>query len=746
MVYTSDCEECLTVDEKDVMRNKASGIATSASSHELDLSMLLIELWEGKWIILLFLLVSLSLGAFYISRQVPEYQAELLLQIKSNRHAGVNFSGQAVPSSFIGGNQNDQQAAQIALIKSRFILAPVVKSLGLDIHAVPIQSRFMKLFSPLHASVGISVFEISSSDRNEPFQLVFEREGQYSLYNATHDLVLRGEVGKLASNQRGTIRLRVDAVHAPPHTAFSLTKTWDTIPINELRSRLQINDLGTKFQTGVLALWLNHSNPEVAVKILNVVGKTVQAKDAQRNAMEASKTLDFLFKQLPITKHDLEKSELALNRYRSKNGTYDIKFNGRYLLRQLVAIDSKLDKLSIEKIDKLQKYTEAHPYLISLETKVNELKHVRVKLEAKLRMLPAADQIAVNLMRDVKVKNDLYMVLLNKIQELQVVKAGIVSDIRILSLARLPHEPLPRGRKTIYVLSLFLGLMLSAGVIYVRKLMFPSVDDPHWSERQFNLVNLAVIPYSKEQLLSDTKFKSDELKQLLLLAHLYPKNLAIESLRSLRTTLQIRLASTSNQVVSIMGVSPGIGKTFVSANLAYLLATSGRRVVVIDSDMRRGTLHKYYNVAPELGLAEMLAGKKTLAEVLLPTVHENLMLIPRGTYPDSPAELLGGQRFQEMISQLTEEFDIVLIDTPPVLLVTDAVLIGVHSGTNYLVIGSGVHQPLDIEMTIKRLTNAGLALDGSIFNHFKPGTIGQKGYYKYGYKYSYYYDDKEPSV
>ena len=271
-------------------------------------------------------------------------------------------------------------------------------------------------------------------------------------------------------------------------------------------------------------------------------------------------------------------------------------------------------------------------------------------------------------------------------------------------------------------------------------MLYPRVDDPHWGERHFDLINVAIVPYSKEQFANTSQQLNNTLsKPSPLLAEANPRNLAIESLRSLRTTLQVKLSSESNNIVSILGVSPGVGKSFVSANLAYLFAIAGKRVVVVDTDMRRGTLHKYFNVAPVPGLAEILSNQKTLAETLMPTSHANLMVVSRGTYPLDPSELLASKHFKELLTTLSGQFDIVIVDTPPVLLVTDAVLIGVHAGTNYLVVGAGEHQPAEIEMSIKRLTNAGITLNGSIFNYNKQSSSNQYG----GQKYGAYYDDKE---
>ena len=734
------------------MSNMSPGQQVSQQDGEINLSQVLHRLWVNKWLILIIMLSTLSLGIFYANRQVPLYQSELLLQINTDHPGvGIGLASRGPQQINFGFGQNKPIATQIALIKSRVILSPVVKSLALDILAVPKQSQAMKFLLPSHAKIKVTQFIVPRQDIGKPFTLVFYKTNRFNLYNSTKHLLLRGQVGHLAMNQDKTIHLKIDSViNLSANTTFSIMKIPESNIIGALKHQLNITDLGdNKVSTGILELTLSNPNPETAVLILNAIAKMVKEQDVQKNAEEALKMLEFLYIQLPITKKDLERSETKLNKYRSKSGKIDIKLQAEYLLKELTEVDKNLSELRINKIDMLQRYTTAHPYILALNTKLRESRADRTKLEKQLQKLPASDQIAVNLMRDVEVKNTLYMLLLNKIQELQVVKAGIVSDVRILALAKLPNDSLPQNRKLIYIAALIIGFILGLITIFARNLFYPRVDDPHWSERHFDLINLAIIPYSKEQFQNSSFTKAKTTKQLPLLSYVNPRNIAIESLRSLRTALQVRLSCEMNNIVSILGVSPGVGKTFVSANLAYLLATAGKRVVLVDTDMRRGTLHKYFNLLPTPGLSELLNHKISLDEALMPTLHENLMVLPRGAYPTDPSELLTTDSFKDnILTPLSQQFDIVVIDTPPVLLVTDAVLISVHSDTNYLVVGANSHQPIDIEMSIKRLLNGGVTLHGSIFNFHRRENTGKNGYgygYGYGYGHNYYYDDKETS-
>lgn len=709
---------------------------------EINISAVFSQLRENIRLIIALVVISLAVGIFYTSRQVPLYQSEILLQVKSSREGGAS-SVSGLLSQFkldVGGD--NAESTQIVLMKSPYILLPVVKSLSLDIQAGSQKSILNKLFFPLLSKIEVKEFDLPAQYVNKNYSLVYDREKHYQLYDSEKKLILMGRIGELVTGKDGTIHLLINSIIAPLHTRFNIKKIPPLKVVESLKNKLNVLDLGTKLdRTGVLRLSLIDPNPEKVVLILNDIGQTVQAKDIESNAIEASKTLEFLYQQLPITKLDLEKAETLLNQYRAKSRKIDIKLQSKYLLEKLTGFDEQLSTLKIDRIDKLQAYTSEHPIIIALNTKIREINAERHKLEVQLTKLPASDQVAVNLMRDVQVKSSLYTLLLKKIQELQVIKAGIVSNVRILSKASVPYEALPMKRGKTILLFAFTGLFLSVLIIFIRKVMYACVEDPHWGERNIGLTNLAIVPYSKEQSLKIVNEYGNTVLGYPLLAHVNSWDLAIESLRSLRTSLQIRLNCESNNIVSILGLSPSVGKTFVTANLAYLLAVTGKRVVMIDTDMRRGMLHKYFNVKPSLGLAEVLNAKETLEKALLLTkVNDNLFILPRGGFPRDPSELLTSEQFKNVVNTLSKQFDVVLIDTPPLLLVTDAVLIGVHAGTNYLVLGANAHQPSQIELSIKQLTNAGVSLNGSIFNFHKKAKLGSSGYYKYGYKHNYYND------
>lgn len=193
--------------------------------------------------------------------------------------------------------------------------------------------------------------------------------------------------------------------------------------------------------------------------------------------------------------------------------------------------------------------------------------------------------------------------------------------------------------------------------------------------------------------------------------------------------MQFALMDAKNRVIVLTGPTPGIGKSFLAVNLAVLLAHSGKKVLLIDADMRRGVLDRYFGLAPAPGLSELLSDQSALADAIRETPVPGLSFIPAGTRPPNPSELLMSARLPQYLEGLGKRYDVVLVDSPPVLAVTDATIFGRMAGSTFLVLRSGMHTEGEIADAIKRLRTAGVDLQGGIFNGVPQKTRGYgRGY------------------
>jgi tyrosine-protein kinase Etk/Wzc len=199
------------------------------------------------------------------------------------------------------------------------------------------------------------------------------------------------------------------------------------------------------------------------------------------------------------------------------------------------------------------------------------------------------------------------------------------------------------------------------------------------------------------------------------------------------------MLEASNNRLMISGPSPKVGKTFISANLATVVAQVGQRVLLVDVDMRKGYLHKVLGTSSTNGLSDLLIKRCDLATAINKTGVENFDFISRGQIPPNPSELLMHANFTDFLEQVSNMYDLVILDTPPLLAVTDAAIVGRQSGTALVVARFGVSPIREIELTMRRFAQNGINLKGAIFNGVEKRASAYYGYAGYGY---YHYDYK----
>jgi tyrosine-protein kinase Etk/Wzc len=328
------------------------------------------------------------------------------------------------------------------------------------------------------------------------------------------------------------------------------------------------------------------------------------------------------------------------------------------------------------------------------------------------------------------VSNDTYTGLLNQAQQLDIARAGTVGNVRIVDKSDVDITRPIWPRKIIVVLGgALLGGLVALVYVFIRQMLNRGIEDPAVIEK-IGLPVYATIPISaREQALQGKRGHGDGKQHLLVMDA--PADLATEALRSLRTSLHFARLEAKNNVLMISGSSPDAGKTFVSANLAAVVAQSNQRVLLIDGDMRMGSLHNVVGGKAEVGLSELISGQADLVATTRQIGSlENLHFIARGKIPPNPSELLMNARFSALLDHLKQMFDLIIIDTPPILAVTDAAIIGHHAGTALLVVRFGLNQAREIALARQRFEQNNVPLKGAIFNAVERRS---SGYYSYAY-------------
>lgn len=729
-----------------------AGHSGLVNEEALDLKPLLHDLWGNRWLLAITTVVCFIFAEVYLHLKIPMYSANVLLQVDNkgssqSLFADVGFGAASASSADV----------QTVLIKSRYILEPVAQTLGMDVQVsndyFPLLGAWYarqhtdSLAKPLFGlnkyawggeQLNIKKFTVPTSQENKNFNLIAdETPGDYRLFDDNNTLILKGHVNQLVtkSTSDGLFVFQVEALTANPGTQFHVFKK-NLEPLAEsIGHQIQINDLNTSAAasgaTGVLEMSLIGSNPHAIVQLLNTIAQVAADKSLEQKTAEASKSLAFLNQQLPLVKQSINDAENELNLYRAKAGQIDLSLQTKFLLTQMTDAQKNLEVTKLAKVEALQKDTPEHPLVIDLSNKEKALTDSLSVLQAKLSQLPASDQTVVGLMRDVKVKSELYLVLLNKIQNLKVIKASTVSDLRILNLASVPDVPIYVNKSSILLGIPGGGFLFCALVIFIFNRFQGKIMDPNELEQRFGLINMAIVPFSKNQKEGMNKKGNN------LLAIRDPKDLSIEALRSFRTSLQFSMIGVKNNIITIMGTTDSIGKSFISANFAYLLADTGKRVLLIDGDIRRGQLKNYFKIKEAKGLSDVLAGLSTFEEVVIKR-YPQLDFIASGTYPPNPSELLMAPMLKHLLDRASAVYDLVIVDTAPVLAVTDAAVIGQHAGSNFIVLASNRHNPDEVQHALKTLKTNGIHVNGSIFNFADQ----QKGLYRYQQNYNYNYDYK----
>ncbi|WP_219833833.1 polysaccharide biosynthesis tyrosine autokinase [Klebsiella pneumoniae] len=713
--------------------------ATSKDADEIDLGRLIGEFIDHRKLIIsvtsLFTLVALIYAIF----ATPIYQADALIQVEQKQaNAILSNLSQMLPDS------QPQSAPEIALIRSRMILGKTVDDLNLQARVkqkyFPLLGRgFARLSGDKPGSLSISRLYIPENDNDTP-EIILTVKERNSFSISVGDFIINGKVGELL-DERG-ISLKVDEISAKPGTEFSIVYVSRLKAITDLQDDIAVADQGK--DTGMLTLSLTGDNPVLIERILNSISENYLAQNIARQAAQDAKSLEFLSKQLPEVRSDLDQAEDKLNQYRRKSDSVDLSLEAKAVLDQIVNVDNQLNELTFRESEISQLYTKEHPTYKALMEKRKTLQDEKSKLNKRVSAMPETQQEILRLSRDVESGRAVYMQLLNRQQELNIAKSSAIGNVRIIDNAVTQPKPIKPKKILIVLIGIILGVMTSAGVVLLRVILRRGIETPEQLE-ELGINVYASIPiaetFSKSvvQKKGWSKKSAEEIQGFLAVDN--PADLSIEAIRGLRTSLHFAMMEARNNVLMISGASTNAGKTFVSSNLAAVISQTGKKVLFIDTDMRKGYTHKLFNENNTNGLSDILSGKVEINRALKKVVSGDFDFISRGMAPPNPAELLMHRRFGELLNWASENYDIVVLDTPPILAVTDAAIIGNYVGTTLLVARFELNTAKEIEVSVKRFEQAGVTVKGCILN----GVVKKaSSYYGYGYShYGYSYTDKQ---
>lgn len=716
------------------MTTQQSRPTVNTPSDEIDLGKLLGTVLDAKWAIVITTFVFAVFGVAFAILSTPVYNANALIQIEQKSSGGV--------SSLVGDMgelfaQESTATTEIEIINSRMILGDTVDKFNLTTVVTPqyfpIVGKGLARLSGEVKTLDISRFVIPDRANDSALSIsVLDSEKKIYQLLSDGNVILEGKAGELA--QKDGYVLFVTGLQAENGAEFSVAKRSKLDSIEWLKQNLSVSERGK--QTGILDLSFVGEDRNQIAAILNDIAQDYFLQNVERNSAEAEKSLEFLKSHLPDVKTNLTEAEDVLNRFRQANDSIDLGLEAQSTLKVMVELEAQLNELTFKESEISQRFTKDHPAYIALLDKRTTLMKEKQRLNQQIQKMPKTQREVLRMTRDVEVNQQIYVQLLNKVQELSIVKAGTVGNVRILDHAQAFAKPVKPKKAMIVVLATLLGGMLSVAFVLAKSALHRGVENPDDIE-QIGLSVYASVPKSSLQLelFNQLKRRHRQNTELMLLAESNPADLSIEALRGLRTSLHFAMMEAKNNVLMISGPAPNVGKSFVSTNFAAVAGKTGQKVLLIDADMRKGYLQQPFGMGWENGLSDFLSGKVTIEQSVKATQVDNLDIITRGQIPPNPSELLMHPRFKQLVDWASEKYDLVIIDTPPVLAVTDPSIVGALAGTTLMVARFGMNTVKEIDVARNRFEQSGIEVKGIILNATEKTASSYYGYGYYNYSY-----------
>ena len=580
------------------------------SGGEIDVGQQLRNLLNYKYPIAVAVLAGGFLGALYSLAATPVYRADAMLEIETKQNQILT----EISNLFMPESSNLTFEAELELPQSRLVLGKTVDDLQLAQTVTPkyfpVVGRLIhNLSSDTDPELKIHTFEVEKQWLNEPFVLTAQSSKLYTV-ELPDGRTLKGKVGQPLKLGAQTT-LQVNQILAEGGQRFSLVKHSKLSAIENIKQNLTVSSKGKT--SPVINLAYKGTDAEEITKILNSIADNYVSQKVNRDVQVAASGLAFISDELPRLKATLQEAENKLNEYRKKSGSLDIPVESKGAIESLVNIETQITELRTEEAGLAELYTKEHPSYKAVLDKLDVLEKAKNRINQQIAELPNTQQEVIRLTRDVETNQTTYTQLLGKQQELNIMKASTQGNVWIVDYADVPEQPVAPRKAVITLLAAMSAGMLAAGWFLLRSAMRRGITKPEEIEAAGMNV-AAIIPLSKAQHRRDTlrsKLKSfaGSSSGKYLLATEAPTDAAVEAMRALRTNIYFSMIDARNNILMITGSAPDVGKSFAAANLATVMAQSGKKVLLIDADMRKGYLDEIFSTCPEKGLSDILEGK-----------------------------------------------------------------------------------------------------------------------------------------
>lgn len=709
-----------------------------------------------RWIFTAIFAVVFLFGAVNILLKTPFYQADVLIQVegqKSNAVGSILSGGGVGASDAFDLVSQSPVSGQIEIFKSRNVIGRAVESQFLHTSITvknrpPFVGGFAGRYLPrdeegvvippfnfVHYAWGgeslvFDRFVVPSQFQSRPLTLIVEESRNWTIRDQEDRVLVQGHNLEPVEADNGRWQVKIRSLKGYPGTEFNLIRYPLQSRIEQISGSLKVSERGRG--TSLIEAKFDNPNPEFATSMMNALADAFVGQNIERKSEEAEKTLKFLNTLLPELKNKADVSAQSFAKYQESTRALEPKAEIEKLVAQSVDLENQRISLEIKLQEFSQRYAPAHPTIKAIDASLAELRSQYQDINDQIKALPEDQYEYFKMIQSVELDAKLYTSLVEYAQKLELTKAGTVGNVAIIDRAILPSAPAyPNKVKEISILGI---LSFALGVLgaHLFGMLLGNVRNPRQLEEITGAKILAVLPLANDQLNHDSN-------EPYLLAKDKPNAISVESLRSLRIALQFALIEKAQQKsILITSAVSGQGKSFIASNLAFLISATGKKTLLIDADIRKGTVFRYFPIKrKEIGLSEVLQEKIELSSVVLSQLYPNLDILPAGNQAPNPGELFIEGKFKQIIEWAGERYDSVIVDSPPVLPVNDALVLSRVCDLTAFVARQEKISLHEIEESFAMFSKASALPDGIVFNCFTAPRL-RYGFRKYGY-YAYQY-------
>ncbi len=725
----------------------------------------LLDIWrvalKRKWIILACAGVIVILAALYSFSKVPLYQANATILIENPASSMLDIQDAFRNPTYTGYDYTGVYFnTQLRLLTSRTLAEKVARKLNLaerlqDGREDSNQKNIFRMFKDFITLRWIFSKESSSVQDESPLNIMMPEKNPNEIY------AFRVLGGLKVLPVEETRLVRLGYVSSNPVLAADIVNGVAEEFINySVEMRYEVTQQTSEFLSEQIAqLRTELSAKERELQKYGEEKKLLYLDDQESSVVSKFGDLDSAFTQAQIDRIRAEASyrELrdisldSLPQYISNPVIQNLKTEYTQLLSsydeklkvfkpsypEMVGMRARLESLESQITNEISKAREAA--LSDYRAALNKEKSLSELLETQRQDVVKTNNNAI-LYNSLRIEVENKRALLNSLVSRQnetLVSARLrglkSSNIKIIDRALVPGAPFSPNTSRNLALALLLGLFVGAGAAFFIDYLDNTVKGPEDADRIVDLPSLGVIPlisldgkrrtqgysaYSYSYGSEENK-ETPKIRQFELINHYYPKLSVSEDYRTLRTSIMFSHADEEPRAIAFSSAFPQEGKTSTLVNTGVSFAQLEKKIVLIDADMRKPRLHKIFNIRNLTGLSSYLTGKEGTAEILQQSTLENIWVIPSGPHPPNPAELLESKRMKQLVRELKQQFDFILLDTPPVMAVVDAVIVSAAVDGTVVVLKVNKTTRKALAGTVQALNKSKAEIIGIVYNEME---------------------------